>query len=148
MAPAISIVAAAAAARSAWSDVRHKHNRNQGGIMVDIIHRVGIRTPVSDVYRALSTIEGIAGWWTKETTGHSEPGGHIDVRFSTTSGERKGGMQMEVMALEPDSRVHWRFRRGPAEWIGTDAIFELSQDGDFTIVRFGHRNWQEPLEFT
>jgi uncharacterized protein YndB with AHSA1/START domain len=116
--------------------------------MVDIIHRVGVRGPVADVYRALSTIDGIAGWWTKETTGHSEPGGQIDVRFSTKDGRRKGGMQMKVMALEPNRRVHWRFRQGPAEWIGTDAIFRLSEDGDFTIVRFGHRNWREPVEFT
>ena len=116
--------------------------------MVDIIHRVGIKTHVSDVYRALSTIDGIAGWWTEETSGRSEPGGEIEVLFSTHSGERKGGMTMEVVALEPDSRVHWRFRKGPAEWIGTDAVFQLAEDGDFTIVRFGHRNWREPVEFT
>ena len=116
--------------------------------MVNIIHRVGIRKPVSDVYRALATVDGIAGWWTKETTGVSEPGGHIDVLFSSHSGERKGGMKMEVMALEPNRRVHWRFRAGPTEWIDTDAIFQLAEDGDFTIVRFGHRNWREAVEFT
>ena len=116
--------------------------------MVDIIHRVGIKKPVSDVYRAISTVDGIAGWWTKETTGVSKSGGHIDVQFSRPSGERMGGMTMEVVELEPDRRVHWRFRSGPAEWIDTDAIFQLSEDGDFTIVRFGHRNWREPVEFT
>ena len=116
--------------------------------MVDIIHRVGIKTPVSDVYRAISTVDGIAGWWTKETTGVSEPGGQIEVLFSRPSSERVGGMMMEVMALEPDRLVQWRFRQGPAEWIDTDAIFQLSQDGGYTIVRFGHRNWREAVEFT
>ena len=116
--------------------------------MVDIIHRVGIRAPVSKVYEALSTIEGVAGWWTRETTGVSKPGGSIDVRFLSASGQEIGGMTMEVMALEPDKKVHWRFTSGPQEWIGTDATFDLSQDGEYTIVLFGHRNWREAVEFT
>jgi uncharacterized protein YndB with AHSA1/START domain len=58
--------------------------------MIDIIHRVGIKAPVSKVYAALSTIEGVAGWWTKETTGVSKPGGTIEFEFSTLSGERFG----------------------------------------------------------
>jgi uncharacterized protein YndB with AHSA1/START domain len=48
--------------------------------MIDIIHRVGIKAPVSKVYAALSTIEGVAGWWTGETTGFSRSGGNIDIR--------------------------------------------------------------------
>lgn len=98
--------------------------------MVDIIHRVGIKAPVSKVYAALSTVEGVAGWWTKETTGVSEPGGRIAVRFLSPTGKEIGGMSMEVMELDPDRKVHWRFKSGPEEWIGTDAIFNLSQDGD------------------
>ena len=116
--------------------------------MVDIIHRVGIKAPVSEVYDALSTIEGVAGWWTRQTTGVSNPGGTIEVRFRSSSGKEVGGMTMEVMALEPDKKVHWRFKAGPAEWVGTDATFDLSQDGDYTIVLFGHRNWREAVEFT
>jgi len=116
--------------------------------MVDIIHRVGIKAPVSDVYAALSTIEGLAGWWTKETTGASQPGGNIEFQFSTPGGESIGGFNMEVMALEPDKAVHWRVRSGPEEWLGTDVLFKLSRDGDYTIVHFGHRNWREAVEFT
>jgi len=116
--------------------------------MIDIIHRVGIKAPLSKVYAALSTIEGVAGWWTEETTGVSEPGGAIDFQFSSPGGERIGGMTMEVMALDPDKEVHWRCKAGPEEWIGTDVVFKLSQEDDYTIVRFGHRNWREAVEFT
>jgi uncharacterized protein YndB with AHSA1/START domain len=115
--------------------------------MADIIHRVGIKAPISKVYAAVSTVEGVAGWWTQDTTGVAKPGGAIDVRFLRPTGEQMGSMTMEVLALEPNKRVHWRFRKGPEEWIGTDAIFDLSQDGDYTIVLFGHRNWREPVEF-
>lgn len=115
--------------------------------MVDIIHRIGIKASISDVYAAVSTVEGVAGWWTKQTTGTSRPGDEIDVRFLRPSGEEIGGMTMDVVALEPNKRVQWRFRTGPEEWIGTDATFDLYQDGDYTILLFGHRNWREPVEF-
>jgi uncharacterized protein YndB with AHSA1/START domain len=116
--------------------------------MVEIIHRVGIKAPVSKVYAALSTIEGVAGWWTRETTGVSKPKGTMEVGFLTPAGKRIGGMSMEVIALDPDRKVHWRFRTGPEEWIGTDAVFDLSEQDGYTIVRFAHRNWREAVEFT
>jgi uncharacterized protein YndB with AHSA1/START domain len=116
--------------------------------MVDIIHRIGIKAPISKVYAALSTVEGVAGWWTKETSGSSEIGGTIGVRFLSLDGKEIGGMSMEVMALDPNKKVHWRFKSGPEEWIGTDVIFNLSQQGDYTIVLFAHKNWREAVEFT
>jgi uncharacterized protein YndB with AHSA1/START domain len=119
-----------------------------GGNMVDIIHRVGIKAPTSKVYAALSTIEGVAGWWTKETTGSSNIGGTIGVRFHSPEGKEIGSMSMEVVALDPNKKVHWRVKSGPEEWVGTDMIFNLSQDGDQTIVLFGHKNWREANEFT
>lgn len=116
--------------------------------MVEINHRVGIKAPVSKVYDALSTVEGVAGWWTKETTGVSDPGGSVDVRFFTPQGKEIGGMIFEVIELVPDKKVHWRFTGGPEEWIGTDVIFDLSSEDDYTIVLFNHKNWRELVEFT
>jgi uncharacterized protein YndB with AHSA1/START domain len=117
-------------------------------IVVDIIHRVGIKAPVDKVYGALSTVEGISGWWTKHTSGVSKIGGTIEVRFHSTDGKEIGNMAMEVIALDPNKKVHWRFKSGPEEWVGTDVIFNLSQDRDYTIVLFGHKNWREAREFT
>ena len=38
--------------------------------MVDILHRVGVKgSSADDVYAALTTIEGLSGWWTRDTTG-------------------------------------------------------------------------------
>ncbi|HEY1308588.1 MAG TPA: hypothetical protein VGF24_33815 [Vicinamibacterales bacterium] len=31
--------------------------------------------------------------------------------------------------------------------MGTDIDFSLSQQGDYTVVLFGHRNWREAVEF-
>lgn len=114
---------------------------------VDIIHRIGIKAPIAKVYAALSTVEGVAGWWTRETTGASTPGGTVNVRFLSPKGDEVGRMEFEVVRLNPNSAVQWRFRAGPKEWIGTDVTFDLSQDGDTTVVLFGHRNWREAVEF-
>ena len=116
--------------------------------MVDIIHRVGIKAPSQKVYEALSTIEGISGWWTDQTSGISQVGKNIVVRFLSSEGTEIGSMDMEVKALEPGKKVHWRITAGPEEWIDTDVIFDLHQEDDYTIVLFGHRNWREEVEFT
>ncbi len=115
--------------------------------MPDIIHRIGIKAPAAQVYQALSTVEGIAAWWTEDTTGSSAVGGTVEVRFNTPTGEEKGRMGFQVRQLDADKRLEWRFISGPDEWVGTDVTFDLQQDGDMTVVLFGHRNWREPVEF-
>jgi uncharacterized protein YndB with AHSA1/START domain len=115
--------------------------------MVDIVHRVGIKAPMSKVYGALSTIDGLAGWWTTATSGSSNVGEVIAFRFQTASGDEIGGFDMEVVELIRDQKVHWRVQAGPAEWVGTDVEFLLSRQDDYTIVMFSHRKWREEVEF-
>ncbi len=115
--------------------------------MADIIHRVGIKAPVSKVYEAVATVDGVAGWWTRETTGESKPGGTLTFLFRDPQGEEIGKMVMDVVELVRDQAVRWRVTSGPSEWLGTDVTFRLSQQGDQTILLFGHENWQEPAEF-
>ena len=122
--------------------------------MVDIIHRIGIKASPTEVYDALSTVDGVAGWWTRETTGESKVGGVITVRFLDhgVNGHgpvtEKGRMDLEVMRLEPGKEVCWRVKAGPQEWIGTDVTFSLALADGQTVVVFGHRNWREAVEFT
>lgn len=115
--------------------------------MVDIIHRIGIRAPVADVYQALATTDGVARWWTQETAGASEPGRSFTVRFRS-HGEEIGRMDLEVTRLSPAREVAWRVIAGPPEWIGTDVTFALSEQDGYTVLLFGHRNWREAVEFT
>lgn len=116
--------------------------------MVNIIHRVGIKAPIAQVYDALATTTGIAKWWTRDTTGISAVGETINVRFTTADGNVLGSMDMVVDELVVNQCIRWRFATGPTEWIGTDVLFELTQADNFTIVLFSHRNWREAIEFT
>jgi uncharacterized protein YndB with AHSA1/START domain len=108
--------------------------------MVDILHRVGITATPEKVYDALTAVDGLAGWWTTDTSGDSD--GTLQFRFGEV-----GGFDMKVLDLQPGKRVLWEVLDGPAEWIGTTVSFDLIQDGDWTIVLFAHAGWREPVEF-
>lgn len=71
----------------------------------------------------------------------------MELVFNTLAGETIGVIKFEVTALQIDKQVIWRFIAGPEEWLTTSATFDLTQDGDYTIVMFGHRGWSEPGEF-
>ena len=110
--------------------------------MVDILHKVGIKSSPLRVYNALATREGLSGWWTKDTQWDGKVGSVISFRF----GDR-GFIDVKVVELDPAKRVLWQVVDGPADWIGTKISFDLVQDDDFTLVLFKHQGWKEPNEF-
>jgi len=109
--------------------------------MVDILHRIGVTEAPSEVYAALTTVDGLAGWWTEDVEGDSDVGGVLKFRFIP------GGFDMKVLESRPGERVLWEVVDGPAEWLGTHVRFELKREGDYTIVLFSHTGWKEPVEF-
>ena len=108
--------------------------------MPDILHRVDVKASPNDAYKALTTREGLAGWWTTDTKGTFDVGGAIKFRFGT-----RGGFDMKVLELEPIKRVLWQVLDGPAEWIDTTVSFDLTKNGDFTVIcsstRAGRSRW-------
>src|SRR4051812_35716657 len=115
--------------------------------MIDITHRIGIKSSIAQVYKALTTINGLAHWWTEEVEGDEQVGGKITFTFRSETEEIKGRMTMQVQKLNVDKEVRWQVKEGPDEWIGTEITFELSQQDNQTIIIFGHRKWREPVEF-
>ena len=111
--------------------------------MVDILHKVGIKSSSpKSVYKALTVIDSLSGWWTIDTKGDSNrAGGVIQFRFGN------GGFDMKVLALEPEKHVLWEVVDGPEEWVGTKISWDIRQEGDWTIVLFKHQGWKEPVEF-
>jgi uncharacterized protein YndB with AHSA1/START domain len=110
--------------------------------MVDILHRIGVQSSSPQaVYEALTTIEGLAKWWTEDTSGDTGVGGVIRFRFLP------GGFDMTVRDLQPAARVLWEVTEGPDEWLGTEIDWQISQDGDYTIIMFEHRGWEKAVDF-
>jgi uncharacterized protein YndB with AHSA1/START domain len=110
--------------------------------MLSILHRVGIKSSASDVYRALTTRQGLAEWWTTDTRGSFDVGGVIGFHFGT-----RGFFDMKVLELDPGRRIAWQVVDGPKDWIGSKVNFDLKQDGEQTTVLFKHEGWKEQSEF-
>ncbi len=110
--------------------------------MVDILHRIGIRSSSRDAtYKALATRDVLAQWWTTDTTGQAAADGELEFRFGNC------GFDMKVLEVVCNRYLLWQVINGPDDWVGTRISFELRQDGDFTVVLFRHMGWKEPVEF-
>ena len=102
-----------------------------------------IAAPREKVYEAITTIEGLASWWTKQTCGESRPGGIIRFRFG------EFGNDMKVLSMKKNEWVQWECVDGPDEWLGTRLSFQLDENGSKTKtrVRFEHSCWKNANDF-
>jgi uncharacterized protein YndB with AHSA1/START domain len=109
--------------------------------MDGIYHCIRIKAPRHAVFSALTTAEGLAGWWTRDTT---QRGDVIDFGFGSD-----GGPIMKVEELESDRRLKWRCLSGPVDWVGSHLTFELRDDeSGGTSLDFQHSNWRRETELT
>jgi uncharacterized protein YndB with AHSA1/START domain len=109
--------------------------------MEKIRHRVGIRAPRSAVLAKLTTLDGLASWWTRDVVGDPAAGGKIEFRFG--SPDRFALMEVDEVT---DTEVVWDCIGGPEEWVGGVLTFALDQEGDETVLKFTH-SWREPVDF-
>jgi hypothetical protein len=90
--------------------------------MESIFHRLVIAAPQERVYGALTTKEGLSGWWTPETEATPEVGSMARFAFSM---------------------VKWRCQKGHEEWIDTTISFELQPHQKGTTLFFHHDGWKD-----
>jgi uncharacterized protein YndB with AHSA1/START domain len=110
--------------------------------MADINHQVGIKAPPEKIFELLSTDSGLSQWWTNVVSGAGEVGSVIAFRFG------EGGPDFSVAELVPNRLVRWKHHGNmPEQWMGTEVLFEISEDGDQSLVRFTHANWKETTDF-
>ena len=86
------------------------------------------------VLAALTTPDGVAGWWGTTSGSAGAVGDVLEVGFGTSR-----VITMQVASLEA-GRVEWFVERAPhtPEWDGTSIVFELAPAGDGTELRFRH----------
>jgi uncharacterized protein YndB with AHSA1/START domain len=104
--------------------------------MPDILHRVGIAAEPARVFEALTTLEGIRGWWAETAWGDPSQGGAFQFRAN----------RLEVAQADP-GQVRWRYSGPAEEWVGTEISFRLEWRERQTVVLFKHADWREPVEF-
>lgn len=94
------------------------------------------------VFEAISTIEGLANWWTVQTVGNADPGGTIQFDF----GEFKGP-NMKVILHKPNEKIGWECVASEHGWLGNTFEFQLDENDGKTRVRFSHNGWEEQGDF-
>lgn len=102
-----------------------------------IQHRLLIEAPVEKVYEALTTREGLAGWWTPDTIAKPEVGSVCRFAFGPDYFK-----EMKIRELKPYSKVKWLCLKASEEWIGTTVAFELEPHSRGTSLFFHHDKWK------
>ena len=106
---------------------------NLEDFMADIRFLFHIDAPRHKVYNAISTIEGLSEWWTKQTSGDSSLNGIIEFSF----GER-WQTKMKVIKLKQDELVGWESLDAQEQWAGSRINFKLDDNEGKTRIIFEH----------
>jgi uncharacterized protein YndB with AHSA1/START domain len=101
----------------------------------EIIHAFQIGAPSGDVFRALTTEEGLSGWW---TTGVRVDGDVVRFTF-----EDPFHPVMRVTERDEPLAVAWAFESGHEPWTGSTFRFDLQERGGTTAVLFRMSYGQE-----
>jgi uncharacterized protein YndB with AHSA1/START domain len=112
-----------------------------------LVIEVEVPAPVTEVWRAFSTRDGLITWLTPDAVVDLRPGGDWLCRFP--GGSTGGGTivslvpekELVVAALAPDKFPHLRAER-------TRAVFQFEPRGGSTIVRLTQTGWKSGDEWT
>jgi uncharacterized protein YndB with AHSA1/START domain len=86
---------------------------------------------------------GLRGWWTADSKTEDKAGGKAEFGFD----KRGTVFRMNIEKLEPGKRLVWSCHGDPAEWTGTTLTWELTPQGEGTILRFTHGDWKSANDY-
>jgi uncharacterized protein YndB with AHSA1/START domain len=140
---ASSLLAQSAAKPQAFIPSNRPANITPGKVL---LLELTIPAPVSDVWKAFSTSDGLMTWLTPSATVDLRPGGEWICHFS--GGSTGGGtivsfvpqQELVIAALAPDKFPNVRSRR-------TTAKFSFEARGSSTLVRLTQTGWQDGDEW-
>jgi uncharacterized protein YndB with AHSA1/START domain len=106
----------------------------------DLIHRIGIAGLAEKIYRAITTEDGVKGWWTTDVKMDVQAGGKAVFGFENHTVV----FQMCTEQLSPPSLVRWKCEESSSpDWIGTTQEFQLEPQPDGQVpVKFCHAGWK------
>ena len=95
-----------------------------------IIHVFHIGSDLQSVKDALTTLGGLASWWTKDVSGSPEIGGTIEFRFGDV-------FRPDMRVIQSnDAMVQWQCIAGEKEWNGDTFTFAFNNKGKSVTVTF------------
>ncbi len=106
--------------------------------MKTIIHTFHVETPPESVCRALTTEQGVTGWWTTSASVEEREGGILRFTFHGDFHPH-----MKQIQLDPPRLVRWQCVDGHGNWQDNTFSFALRPQDDDTSVQFVQQYAQE-----
>jgi uncharacterized protein YndB with AHSA1/START domain len=100
--------------------------------MKTIIHVVDMAARRERIFEALTTVDGLAAWWTTTVSGDAGPDGLVGFTFDG----QVFHPDMRVTEQSPPSLVGWRCVGGVDQWADNTFSFELVPHDAGTRLRF------------
>lgn len=100
-----------------------------------------IKSPIANVFEALTTQEGLGAIWTENLVVKPELGFINEFDFNDNYATK-----MKIAELS-ENRIVWECVASDPEWVGTGISFDLSEKDGVTAVILKHFDWRELTEF-
>ncbi len=110
--------------------------------MSEIITQFDVEAPATTVWNALTTPDGIRGWWTTEAEVPAGTGAVVKLRFP----DAPISWELRIDEAAENERLHWHCIAGPPPWVDTDILFRLAARERGTRVVFDHVGWKDAEE--
>ncbi|PKD20838.1 ATPase [Salegentibacter salinarum] len=101
-----------------------------------------LKAPITTVYDALTSEEGLGHVWTKNLKVQPEIGFINEFDF-----EEDYITKFKIIELKENSKIVWECLASDEEWVGTRVSFELSEKDGITAVILKHYDWRERTDF-
>jgi len=111
--------------------------------MADLKHQIDIEASPEQVYAALATSQGLAGWWTADAHAEEGIGGKAEFGFN----KRAAVYRMTISKLDPGKEVAWSCQGDNPKWAGTRLTWRITPEGDGSVLRFTHSAWKSASDF-
>ncbi|HEY2946965.1 MAG TPA: SRPBCC domain-containing protein [Micromonosporaceae bacterium] len=109
--------------------------------MPDMHHLIQIDgVDAGTAYAALTTREGITGWWTSRA---EVPDARVGEVLKMSFPDAPMTWDMLITALDEPSRIEWSCVAGPPGWAGTRVVWTLDKSADAVVVRLDHSGFAE-----
>ncbi len=125
------------------SDWRRRMEWLKRALGDDYARRLAFRSPRESVYEAITTLDGLRGWWTTRVSGDASLGGEMRFEFPGATDH----IVMRVDLLEPPTTVRWTaLEHGDfPDWAGTTVRFDLAAHAGGCELGFMHLGLSDAL---
>ena len=106
--------------------------------MIEIIHKLVIKTAPKSVFEAVRTTEGLNSWWVDDSFSVGKLNGKAQFKFHAPGVI----FNMIISELEENKRLVWNCQGEMDEWKNTDISFDIKEHELGSLLTFKHSGWK------